>query len=301
MKKKTLTAVIAVVSAVVLLCGAAAALYFFTDVFTPRHVYKNESVNALLKSSRNKTVAKDLEVKINSYETVKVGEEEKEFLVNSYYYAGPKTENRTVDIMKRKYGFLSGGLKLDGSEYTYDDIMSLEPNGFLKENRFGELYTVFKNVYDEYYFVIMKVVWSDDEEEIVLDRVYAVASPTILSSADFESFEIGKTTEWEFFRKVGTPYIPQLLLSSTSGTTWEYPSVGRLSEEEYKRALGARAMYKIVDGELVRAIELTENKTYLTTDGVMNVTLVYDETVGLHVVSARDFTEGCPRNPEDLI
>ena len=77
MKKKILTAVIAVVSAVVLLCGAAAALYFCTDVFTPRHVYKNESVNALLKSSKKKTAANDLEIKIHANETVKVGEKKK--------------------------------------------------------------------------------------------------------------------------------------------------------------------------------------------------------------------------------
>ncbi len=300
MKKKTLTTVIAVVSAVVLLCGAAAALYFFTDVFTPRHVYKNESVNALLKSSKKKTAANDLEIKIHANETVKVGEEEKEFVVNPYYYADPKTEKRTVDIMERKYGFLFGGKKSDGSEYTYDDIMSLEPNGFLKENSFGELYTVFKNVYDEYYFVIMKVVWADDEEEIVLDRVYTVASPTILSSADFESFEIGKTTEWEFFRKVGTPYIPPVRsIGSGTGTIWSAPSVFRLSEEEYKRALGAR--YAIVDGELTFMLAQEINKTYLTTDGVMDVTLIYDESVDLRVVASMKFTEGCPINPEDLI
>ncbi len=48
-------------------------------------------------------------------------------------------------------------------------------------------------------------------------------------------------------------------------------------------------------------IVTASNAKFLTTTGVMTISFEYDETLGEHVVSAMEFTEGCPINPEDII
>ena len=291
MNKKIIISVIAIAAAVALVCAAAAVL-FATGVFNPRHVYKNESINALLKSSKDKTVENDIINKIHASEQVKVGEKEEEYQDFSYFHESPKTVKRTVDVMEPKYGFLSKNLKSDGSEYTYDDIMSLEPNGFLKENRFGELYTVFKDsIYGDYYYVFMKVWTSGDDEKIVFDRVYPVNLMTIYKKELFDKFEIGKTSLAELNKATGNIKKESSLTSGISLTGFNLVKIER-----------PISGIEVTEGNTVLIPRKTEiERTFLTTEGIMNITLTFDESLGSYIVSAKDFQEGCPVNPEDII
>ena len=56
-------------------------------------------------------------------------------------------------------------------------------------------------------------------------------------------------------------------------------------------------------GRFVRSVYITKQikLSFLTTTGIMTVVFEKDEALDDYFVSAMEFKEGCPINPEDLI
>ncbi len=277
MKKKTLTAVIAVVSAVVLLCGAAACAVSvkFNDVYDEgvsvsgdRHL--KESIDALLDLSRGKTVKKNIVKTVTLEELASFGLYE-----NQTYSAYQYDYSRSVSNPYYYHVDENGKLVAVPREHItdrYSDIAKVEKNGFLKENANGELYTVFKTDTGAYVYCIMKVgssnpIKGNPAVKVNFDRAYWVYGE-VIKKEYFDGLEKGKTTKTEIDGFTG---------AAKDYRFWPVILDSRLSDE--KRS----------------------NYAFLVAEGVVTLYFEYNEEIGDFVLSDKEFTEGCPINPEDLI
>ncbi len=170
---------------------------------------------------------------------------------------------------------------------NYWHIMLCETNDFLKENQFGELYTVFKLDSGAYVYVIMSVdnsYYSPNLPMAPLNRPRIWFSQAfwvydeVFSADVFSEVAIGKTTVAE---------IKQIT---------DHGKAQSFNESSFEFIIRDKNKPAISFG-----IVTASNAKFLTTTGVMTISFEYDETLGEHVVSAMEFKEGCPINPEDII
>ena len=276
MKKKTLTAVIAVASAVVLLCSAAACVVSvkFKDVYdegvsASGYGHLKESIDALLDLSRGKTVKKNIVKTVTLEELASFGLYENQ-TYSAYQYDFSRLYGNPDHYRIDENGKLVAVLREHITD-RYSDIAKVEKNGFLKENENGELYTVFKTDTGAYVYCIMKVGSSNPIKgkpavSVNFDRAYWVYGE-VIKKEYFDGLEKGKTTKTEIdgFTEAARDY--------------RYWTVLFQSGPQEKRS----------------------NYAFLVAEGVVTLYFEYNEEIGDFVLSDKDFTEGCPINPEDLI
>ena len=269
--------VIAVAAALVLLIGGALGfsfserLDFKTLVSRGIHgFYYTETIDAVLDLCKDKTVKKDI---VN---TVTLEE-----MYEAFGYGGPTAAK---DIA-----------------HTYLNVVLADKNGFLKKNRFGDYYTVFKTVDGAYIYGIMKVTESaiiDGKEAIgiLFDYSYCVYDSVLTKSA-FDGVKVGETTKTEVFDLTGET-------RRRAEQVAHMPKNSHTPEQMLER-YGYVPGQEIREGSMIdivlKNMKLPVTRSFLTTTGVMTISFKYDETLGEHVVSSMEFKEGCPINPEDLI
>ena len=253
--------VIAVAAALVLLIGGALGVTLGNVLgFKEKYNYYNLSkywhfdgtVGELLESSINKTVKNDV---VNTVTYLQ--------LYYSFGLIGRIAEGKSDE--PQGYSNVRG--------YSYGNIMYCETNDFLKENRFGELYTVFKTDKGAYIYVLMDVNLDEDTNSIhriEFSRAYWVYDK-MLTVDSFADVKFGETTLSEIRQLTGEAR----------------------SEEEMRSG----------SGHFVRSVYITKQikLSFLTTTGIMTVVFEKDEALDDYFVTAMEFTEGCPINPEDII
>lgn len=149
----------------------------------------------------------------------------------------------------------------------YVCIMRHETNDFLKENQFGELYTVFKLDSGAYVYVIMSV---DNDAmydwwRFVFSRAYWVYDE-VLTPDSLSGVVVGKTT-----------------LSDIDDIIYK----GKVND------------FRQANGPIFFDTLGNATAEYLTTQGTVKIT--FEKVGDSPIVSAMEFTEGCPINPEDII
>ena len=215
--------------------------------------YHDETIKAMLDLSKNKTVKNDLG-KTVSYSQ----------LFNTFGLLGNIA--------------LSGAGAEDKNNipiYSATALFDADPNDFLKQNKNGDLYTVFKTDNGATIYCTLKVNRYENNgvkyESINFGTAYWVYDK-ILEKSAFDNIVEGKTTRREVYE-----------------ITDDYKMFSESSH--------------ILETTLLTNPESREAWAgyYLTTEGTYELFYEYSEEIGEQVVTHIYYTEGCPINPEDLI
>ncbi len=269
------TAVLLAAAAVMLFAAVACVVSVkFNDVYeegvsVSGYGHLKESIDALLDLSRGKTVKKNIVKTVTLEELASFGLYENQ-TYSAYQYDYSRLYGNPYHYRIDENGKIVAVPILHTTD-RYSDIAKVEKNGFLKENANGELYTVFKTDTGAYVYCIMKVEPSNPIKgkpavKVNFDRAYWVYGE-VIKKEYFDGLEKGKTTKTEIdgFTEAARDY--------------RYLTVLFQSGPQEKRS----------------------NYAFLVAEGVVTLYFEYNEEIGDFVLSDKEFTEGCPINPEDLI